>query len=336
MITAAYPPEHVQRALGTVYGFSAMGTALGPLVGGLLAEISWRWVFLLNVPLAAVVVVLLRSSGDDRSDAHAEGRMDWAGTVLVALGLVLTTFAVDKADEWGWGSARVVGLLVAGLALLVVFVIVEARITDPLLDLGLFRNAAYSLIVGGGAVANCAYVVAVFCATLYLQDVEDLSPATAALVFLALAGGAAFSGQLAGRLGRFPPDVILAAALAVGGVALLLMTASTSWALFVPAFALVGVGLGLGWAYASVGTQVVVAPAQAAVASGVTLTVLVALGGVAVAVAAAALDSIAGAAVTTTGPIYDVVRVAAVAALVAAVVVLVVGRLVLSRRRQPA
>jgi Na+/melibiose symporter-like transporter len=260
--------------------------------------------------------------------------MDWLGVVLVASGLVLTTFGVDKADSWGWGSAGVLGLILVGLVILVVFCWVEARRSKPLLDLALFRNGAYSLIVAAGVVANSAYCIAVFGATLYLQEVRGLSPAKAALVFLALAGGAAVAGQLAGHLDKMRPDHVSGMALAVGGGALLLLTASSEWAVYVVAFALVGVGLGLGWAYASVGTQVVVEPARAAVASGVTLTALVAIGGVAVAVAATMIDQLAGApGVRTADPIDDVVRVCAVVCLVGAVAVVAVGRFVIPGRR---
>jgi MFS family permease len=333
MVTAAFPPAEVQRKLGLVYGFAAFGTALGPLVGGLLAEASWRWVFLLNVPLAAVVTLLLLAAGPEPAGTRTGDHMDWLGVVLVAGGLVLTTFGVDKADDWGWSSVRVLGLITAGLAILVVFFWIEAHRTEPLLDLALFRNGAYSLIVAAGVIANSAYCIAVFGATLYLQNVRGLSPARAALVFLALAGGAAVAGQLAGHLDKMRPDWVSAMALAVGGGALILLTVSASLAVYVPAFALVGVGLGLGWSYASVGTQVVVAPKQAAMASGVTLTALVAVGGVAVALAATAIDQLAGAAgVRTADPIDDVVRVCAAVCLVGAIAVLAVGRLVIQSR----
>ena len=197
---------------------------------------------------------------------------------------------MDGADDIGWGSPRTVAELAAGIALLVAFVVVELRIGDPLVDLSLFRNRAYAVIVTAGTVANCVYCVVIFGATLYLRNVRDLSPAYAAVVFLALAVGAAISGQLTGRLDRAPPQWVSACALAVGGGAVLLMTASQSWVGYLPGFFLVGLGLGLGWAYASVGTQVVVPPESAGVASGITLTSLVTFGGIAVAFAATTID----------------------------------------------
>lgn len=327
LITSVYPADRVQRALGVVYGFAGLGTALGPLVGGLLSEISWRWVFLVNVPLAAVAALLVHTSVPETRKAHGK-RIDWLGVALVSCGLIATTVAVDGADAVGWGAPRTVILLACGLGLLVVFVLAESRVRDPLVDLSLFRNRAYSVIVTAGTVANCVYCVVIFGATLYLQDVRGLSSGEAAVVFLALAVGAATSGQLAGRLNRAPPQWVSASALAVGGGAVLMMTASQSWAIYLPAFALVGIGLGLGWAYASVGTQVVVSPDSAAVASGITLTSLVTIGGIAVAFAATTIDELAGPqAVHTVGPINAVLRVGAYVALGVAVLTPIVGHL---------
>jgi MFS family permease len=328
LVTASFPPGRVQRALGTVYAFAAIGQALGPLVGGLLSEVSWRWVFFVNVPVAALAAILLQTAiPHDTRDEAAGRHIDWLGAVLVSSGLVLTTVAVDNADEWGWGSGRTLAVLGGGLALLVAFVAVELRITNPLVDLRLFRRRAYAVIVATGTVANAAFCVVIFGATLYLQDVRGLSPSRSAVAFLAMAIGAAVAGQLAGRLDKMPPERVSAFALAVGGTAVLVMTASESWYVFLPAFALVGLGLGLGWSYASVGTQVVVPPAEAAVASGVTLTALVATGGVAVAFGATAIDQLAGtAAVHTVGPINDVLRVCGIACLAVAAVTPFVGR----------
>jgi EmrB/QacA subfamily drug resistance transporter len=328
LVTATFPAERVQRSLGLVYAVAALGQALGPLVGGLLAEVNWRWVFFVNVPVAAAAAVLLLTAvRHDTRNASASRRIDWVGAVLVSGGLVLATVAVDNADEWGWGSARTVLVLGAGLLLLVAFVLTELRVAEPLVDLRLFKRRAYAVIVASGSVANGAYCVVIFGATLYLQDVRDLSPSRSAVAFLAMAVGAAAAGQLAGRLDKVPPQTVSAAALTVGGIGVLAMTVSESWFVYLPAFAVVGVGLGLGWAYASVGTQVVVGPEESGMASGVTLTALVAFGGVAVAFGATAIDQLAGSdAVHTAGPINSVLRVCGVACLVTAVLAEVLGR----------
>jgi hypothetical protein len=278
-------------------------------------------VFLINVPLAALAAVWLQTSVPETVDDTASKRIDWLGFGLVSSGLIVTTLAVDNADNWGWASARTLGVLIGGLALLVAFLIAEARVEAPLVDLTLFRDKAYAVIVSAGTLANCAFVVAIFAATLLLQNVRLLSPAESALAFLPMAIGCAIAGQAAGRLNRALPQWIAAGALAVGGLGLLILSTSSAWGVFLPGFGLVGLGLGLGWSYASVGTQIVVPPSKAAVASGVTLTALIALGGVALAVGATVMDQLAGAAaVHTFAPIRDVLLVSAVACLVGAVV----------------
>jgi MFS family permease len=328
IITATFPKERVQRTLGMVYGLAAVGQALGPLVGGILSEVSWRWVFVINVPLSAAAFALLLRAVPESRDETASRHVDVAGIVLVSCGLMATTYAVDNADAWGWGSPRTLVLLLGGVALLIGFVGWELRAPSPLLDLTLLRSRVYAVIVAGGTVANSAFCIAVFGATLYLQEVRGLSPARSALVFLVLAVGAAIAGQLAGRLDRAVPQYVISGALGAGGVGLLLMTASESWPVYLPGFALVGVGLGLGWSYASVATQVVVEPSKAAGASGLTLTMLVAIGGIAVAGAATAIDQLTGdQPVVTLDAINDVLLVCAGACLVLAVATPVVGRL---------
>jgi MFS family permease len=327
LVTATFPRDRVQRTLGLVYGLAAVGQALGPLVGGLLSEISWRWVFVINAPLSALALTMLLRAVPETRDETASHHIDVVGIVFVSFGLISTTFAVDNADEWGWGSPRTLLLLSGGVVLLAAFVGWELKTAQPLLDLGLLRDRVYAVIVVGGTVANCAYCVAVFGATLYLQEVRGLGPARSALVFLVLAVGAAAAGQLAGHLERALPQWVISVALATGGIGLLIMTSSSSWLAYLPGFALVGVGLGLGWAYSSVATQVVVPPAEAAAAAGLTLTSLVAVGGVAVAAAATAIDELAGGAVVTVDPIDDVVRISAVACLVMAVLTPVLGRI---------
>jgi MFS family permease len=328
VITATFPTARVQRSLGLVYGLAAMGNALGPLVGGLLSEISWRLVFWLNVPLAIVIVILgLRFIPENR-DESAGRAIDWAGVVLVAGGLAVATFGVDQASNAGWGSAQALVPLGAGIGMLVAFVLTEQRVRQPLLDLALFRIRPYVVIVAGGAVANCVYVVAIFASSVYLQSVRGLSAAEAGLIFLSLSAGAAASGQLSGRLDKSLPQWVMAFALGLGGAALFVLTLSDAWAVYLPTFAVMGFGLGLGWAYASVGTQVVVPPNEAGVASGLTLTVLVSLGGVAIATASTVMQQLAGTpTITTDAPIDDVLRVAAAIAMIAAAIIPVAGHI---------
>jgi len=325
IVTNAFPPERVERAIGIVFGIAVVGTAAGPFVGGLLTEtLSWRFVFWLNIPIAMIVVWLVLTSVSESRDETVPRRLDIAGLVLIVAGVAAVTFAFDKAADWGWLSAATLGLLAAGVALLVAFIAVESKVANPLLDLSLFGIRVFDVMIAAGAVGNIAYNVVIFGSTLYLQQVRDLSPIEAGAVFLALSLGASIAGQLSGRVERFPSWLVMTVALAIGGATAIGLASSTAWAVYIPLFALVGFGLGLSWAYASVATQAAVPSTRAGAASGVVLTVLVGLGGIAVAVAASLIE-------TRTGSEYgdairDVIRVAGVIALVGAGLVAMVGR----------
>ena len=144
-------PGERAKAMG-VYGFvCAGGGSIGVLLGGLLTNLlSWHWIFLVNLPIGiavyALCVALLPSA---RGHAHGE-RLDVAGAVSVTVSLMLAVYAVVNGNEAGWTSAQTLGLLFAALALLVVFLVIEARVQHPLMPLGLFRlrNVATANVVG--------------------------------------------------------------------------------------------------------------------------------------------------------------------------------------------
>jgi EmrB/QacA subfamily drug resistance transporter len=333
-ITNAVSSTNRAVAIGTLFGAANVGTALGPFIGGLLTEqLSWRFVFLLNVPLAAAAVIccLLWLPRAERSGAPV--RIDWLGLVLVAAGVVALAYAADRAGDWGWLSWRFLGCLAVAAVAFVVFVVVERRVRDPLVDLALFRNRDFDLITIGGTVANIVYAVVVLSTTIYLQDARGLSPVVAGLVFLAPSVAVTLSGPLAGRLAAWRPvTVLIPCALLFGGVTLLAVSAVDLWGLYVPLLGITGFALGLGWALPNIGTQAAVDPSRAGEAAGVSLTALVTMGGVAIAVSGTLIElggsDPAGVATAT----KDLLRGAAVLAVVAGGVLLALTRL--SRRSE--
>ena len=145
LLRAAYPPEELNRAVGIWVSASATATAAGPIVGGLFVEhISWQSVFFINVPVGVATVVLgmfvLLESRE--SERH---RFDIPGVVTLALGLLAVVYALVKAQSWGWGSARTLGLIAIGLVLIVVFVAIEKRTPNALIPLGIFKDRSVSL-----------------------------------------------------------------------------------------------------------------------------------------------------------------------------------------------
>ncbi|WP_423834549.1 MFS transporter [Streptomyces manipurensis] len=320
VVTGYFRDDRQGRAVGTVLAFSAVGTALGPFVGGTLAEhVSWRAVFYLNVPICAAAAVLMLRHVPETRDTHASGRLDLSGAAAIAGGLTLIMLGVDQGSGWGWTSPATWGCLVAGVALLALFVRIERHSDEPLLDLGLLRNGPFLTITLAGSLSNVVYcLVAVFSA-LYLQQARGLSPFTAGLVFLALSVGAGTASYFSGHLARrWRPELLMAGAMLLSGTSVLVLTWSTPLALYVVVFAVVGTGLGLGWALTNVATQSYVPPNRLAAASGFVLTSLVLLGALAVAVASTVLEALSGSASRAASDgeaIETVLRAAAVLAL---------------------
>jgi hypothetical protein len=141
--------------------------------------------------------------------AGATVRIDWLGLILVSSGIVAVAYAADRAGVWGWTSPKLLGLLALAVVLFVVFIVVERRVRDPLINLALFRNRAFVLITIGGTIANIVYTVTVLCTTIYLQDGRGLSPIVAGVVFLAPSVAVALAGPLAGRLAGWQPVPVL-------------------------------------------------------------------------------------------------------------------------------
>lgn len=335
-ISTAVANDHRGLAIGALYGIANIGTALGPFIGGLLTEqLSWRWVFFLNVPLAAVAIFCCLRWLPSMPPAGATVRIDWLGLVLVSSAVVAVAYAADRGGEWGWGSPALIGLLALAVVLLVVFTVVERRVRDPLIDLSLFRNRAFVLITVGGTIANIVYTATVLSTTIYLQDGRGLSPTVAGLVFLAPSVAVALSGPLAGRLAaRRPVPVLIPATLMLGGVSLLATSAANAWGAYVPLLGLTGIALGLGWTLPSIGTQTVVDPARAGEAAGVNLTVMVTIAGVGVAVAGTLIELGGTGTTEIVGATKEVLRLVSVLSIVGGAVLLAIT-LIGRRMRRP-
>lgn len=328
VISNAFDVQARGRAIGTVYGLGAIGTAIGPFVGGALTDaLDWRWVFFFNVPFCVAAFVLALRHVQESHDPSAE-RVDVPGLATIVAGIACVTLAIDRGAAWGWLGWRTLGLAAIGLALLALFVAIERRVRAPLVDLALFRNAPYVTVTLAGGAGNVATCLMLFLATIYLQQVRGLSPLEAGIVFLAPALANAIGGVVAGRLGGrgTSPRLVMGGALVLGAAGLVGLALLSAWPAYVPAFALAGFGLGVTWSYTSVGTQQVVPEAMAGGASGVTLAIVVGLGGLSVAVGATLLEAIVDGGATPTTAVHVLFAGLAALAIVSAGALAVVGR----------
>jgi MFS family permease len=308
---------------------------VGPFVGGALTELlSWRWVLLINVPVTLIAIALMLRSVPESRDETVPRSIDWSGLAAVALGISAITFAVDRGEGWGWGSAQTQGQFATGALLLVAIVAIERRATSPLIDLTLFRNRPYVSITLLGMTANIAFVVTTFSATLYLQDVRGYSPLEAGFIFLAASVMQAVAGPLSGRLAeRFDVPRTMAVSIAIGAIGLIFVAAGLGIGLFALALVVFGLGYLLCWALLSVGTQSVVPTQQAGAASGVSLAIVIGAAGLCVAIAAALIEALTTATRPEGDVIEEMLRAIAIASVPIAVVLAAIGG---ARRNRPA
>ncbi|MCI0569636.1 MAG: MFS transporter [Myxococcaceae bacterium] len=170
------------QAVGAWAGLSGVSTAFGPLLGGWLVDaVSWRLIFLINLPLAALAVWAALRWVPESRDPQAAPRLDVAGAVLAATGLGGVLYALIQAGVHGWSAPSVVGAAVAGVVLLVLFLVVEHRAPSPMLPLGLFRSRQFSGANGATLAVYFALGGAMFLLVLQLQQ---------SLGYSALAAGA--------------------------------------------------------------------------------------------------------------------------------------------------
>ncbi len=213
------------KALGVWSAIAAGGGAVGLLLGGVLTDLaSWPWIFIVNVPVGAAALALtLRYVPESR--AHMQHRtFDLAGALTVTTGLVVLVFAIVKSQAYGWGSARTIGLLAGGVALLALFTAIEARSPAPLMRLSIFRVRTLSVADGVMLLVASGLFGMFFFASLYVQEILGYSPLRAGLAFLPVTAGivvgAGVAQQLIRRVGVRNVSVI-GIAMATAGMAVL-------------------------------------------------------------------------------------------------------------------
>jgi EmrB/QacA subfamily drug resistance transporter len=194
------------RALGVWSAITAGGGAVGLLLGGVLTDLaSWPWIFIVNVPVGIITLLLTIRYVPESRDELPHRSFDLAGAVTVTGGLVVLVYAIVKAQAFGWGSARTVGLIAAAIVLLAAFVAVERRSKAPLIRLSIFRVRTLAVADGVLLLVASGLFGMFFFASLYVQEILGYSPLKAGLAFLPVTGGivvgAGIAQQLIRRLG---------------------------------------------------------------------------------------------------------------------------------------
>jgi EmrB/QacA subfamily drug resistance transporter len=232
LLLAAAPPD---KRTGAIRGWTSVGgaaAALGPVVGGALVAANWRWVFLVNVPIAAVALLasarVLRSANADNSkkregaNAGDAVRPDTVGAALFTIAIGALALALVKADDWGWASPRVLGSIAAAAVLLALFARRSARHPAPVIEPHLLRLPAFSTATAANVVFGTAFGAMLLLVTLWCQDVWGWSalqtglgvaPGPLLVPFWAIA-----AGPIARRIGPGPVAAVGCAIYAAGCV----------------------------------------------------------------------------------------------------------------------
>jgi EmrB/QacA subfamily drug resistance transporter len=250
IITATFPVKERGLAIGIWAGISGLALAIGPLVGGLLAQhAGWEWIFYVNLPVGVAGILAAYAVVRESRDTSADQRLDIPGLLTSAAVVFLATFGLTEANNYGWGSTTIVLCFVGAAVALVAFILLEKRQRLPMIDLGLFRNSTFA----GGNLAGLLIFVALFgqvvYSSIFLQAVLHYSPVQAGSTFLVSTGAIAVMAPVSGKLtDRIGPRLPMSVGMAVFGAGLLgLSTLDASadfWAL-APWLVVGGLGFGL-------------------------------------------------------------------------------------------
>ncbi|MCQ4208934.1 MFS transporter [Streptomyces longispororuber] len=265
------------KAFGIFGGVVGLSIAFGPLIGGALTDgLSWRWIFLVNVPvgLLALAVSGLRMR---ESRAEAASAVDWWGMVLFTGALTLLVLALLRGEDEGWGSAPILGMFAASAVLLAVFAVVERQRGErAMFQLALFRNVTFNGVSVVTLVCAAATMSAIFLLVSYVQNVLGYSPWETGLRFLPLTGTLFVAAAIAGSLTtRVPQRLLMGTSLALiaTGLGLVALTGpDTPWTALLPSMFGIGLGMGLFNPPRASLSIAVVEPDKAGMASGINET----------------------------------------------------------------
>jgi EmrB/QacA subfamily drug resistance transporter len=250
LLLPAFPAEQRPVAIGIWSAVSGVAAALGPPIGGLLVQLSWHWIFLVNVPIGLLTAFAAIRILDEAKEPD-DGRPDLLGALFLALGIGVLTLGIVQGPEWGWSDGRVLGSFVAAILLVAAFLFRSANHHAPVIELPLLRVRSFALANLATLVFFMGFGAMLLSGVLLLTEVWGWSELRAGFALspgpLMAAMFAAPSGKLGARIGQRPVATVGGLVFA-GGFAFMLASIGPKpeyATTFLPAFMLGGIGVGL-------------------------------------------------------------------------------------------
>jgi EmrB/QacA subfamily drug resistance transporter len=269
------PEEKAGLAGGIIIGAAGLGNAIGPLIGGVLTqELSWRWIFFLNVPISVFAVAVTWSLVHVKEPDAGERRIDYTGIAAISVGLVSLLIALDQVAEWGWSDPRVIGLLVLAVAMLIAFLPIERRAgSHALIPKAVMRNESFT--------ASCLAVLFMsatfFASLLYLPQFMEkhlgyspLEAGVGMLPFLATFALVSFvAGPLYNRVGAKSLAVLGAACITIAPFFFSQVDSGSGYDALLPGMLILGLGIGSFYPTATTAGVTSVDESQTSLAGGI-------------------------------------------------------------------
>jgi MFS family permease len=269
------PADKAGLAGGIILGAAGLGNAIGPLIGGVLTDLaSWRWIFFLNVPIAAFAVLVTYRLVKVKEPEATEHRIDYPGIAAISIGLVSLLVALDQVDDWGWGDPRVIAMLALAAVLIAAFVPIERRAgSNALVPRAVMRNESFRASCVAITLMSATFFAALLYLPQFMQKHLGYSPLEAGvgvLPFLATFALVSFvAGPLYNRVGAKPLAAVGAACIAIAPFLFSQVSEGSAYGALVPGMFVLGIGIGSFYPTATTAGVTSVDESQSSLAGGI-------------------------------------------------------------------